>query len=411
MNRRFDTVIIGGGIVGASAAYYLAKSGKSVVLVEKGRINGEQSSRGWGIIGTQGRNPLEIPLMLDSLEIWRGLEDELGDGVGWNERGQVSLFSNDSGRRRSEAFMAVARQFGLTTQLVGPKEVVGLLPHTKPQGCLGALYTPTDGSADQQLAATAFARAAAGYGAVIWENTAARAIDVWGEVVCGVDTEQGRLGCQNIVVAAGCWTSLLLKPLGISHPSLWIRGSVGRSTVVSCFVKLAVSCDKYAYLQSPDGRLNLAAVHEPMHDLMLQSRPELLRLHKLKQKKIKLGLGRPMVRSIMGDFDGFVTHRSLDPAPDLNALKRAADAFHTEHPATDPIQFERSWAGYMDYTPDELPIIEAVAEPRGLFVAAGLGSQGFGIAPAVGRSISDLIIRGDTDRDLSPFRSRRFGHD
>ncbi|BAV52880.1 AgaE protein (plasmid) [Mesorhizobium loti] len=272
------------------------------------------------------------------------------------------------------------------------------------------MYTPADGSADQELAATAFARAAARHGAVIWENTAARSIDVWGEVVCGADTERGRLGCQNIVVAAGCWTSLLLKPLGIDHPSLWIRGSVGRSSVVPYDMKLAVSCEEYAYLQEADGRLNLAAVGAPVHDLMTHSRLKLLRFHQLRQKKIKLELGKPMVRSLLGDFNDFTTHRTLDPVPDLTGLKRAAAAFRAEHPVIGSIQYERSWAGYMDYTPDGLPIIEAVAEPRGLFVAAGFGHRGFGLAPAVGRSISDLIIKGATDRDLSQFSSHRFHH-
>ncbi|MFB9984731.1 NAD(P)/FAD-dependent oxidoreductase [Mesorhizobium kowhaii] len=408
MNRRFDTVVIGGGIVGASAAYYLAKAGYTVVLVEKGRISAEQSRRGLGIIGTQRRDPLEMPLMLDSVEIWRGLENELGDTVGWKEEGQVSLFSNERGRRRSEAFLAVAKQFGLTTQLLEPNEVVGLLPYAQPQGRLGALYTPADGSADQELATTAFARAAARHGAVIWENTAARSIDVWGEVVCGIDTERGRLGCQNIVVAAGCWTSLLLKPFGIAHPSFWVRGSVGRYPVVPYETKLAVSCDEYAYLQEADGRLTLAAVAAPVHDLMLHSRLKLLRLHQLKQNKIKLELGKPMVRSLMGEFNDFTTHRTLDPAPDVTGLKRAAAAFQAEHPVIGSIQYQRSWAGYMDYTPDGLPIIEAVAEPRGLFVAAGFGRHGFGIAPAVGRSISDLITKGAIDRDLTPFSSRRF---
>ncbi|RWM80737.1 FAD-dependent oxidoreductase [Mesorhizobium sp.] len=118
MTCQFDTVVIGGGIVGTTAAYYLAKAGKRVALVEKGRINGEQSSRNWGAIRTQGRHPSEIPMMLDCLQIWRGIEAELNESVDWRQQGQMRVIYDRGMRDRAEAFMPIAREFGLTTQLL-----------------------------------------------------------------------------------------------------------------------------------------------------------------------------------------------------------------------------------------------------------------------------------------------------
>ncbi|RWD52286.1 MAG: FAD-binding oxidoreductase [Mesorhizobium sp.] len=411
MTPRFDTVVIGGGIVGTTAAYYLAKAGKRVALVEKGRINGEQSSRNWGAIRTQGRDRSEIPMMLDCLDIWRGIETELGESVDWRQQGQMRVIYDDSMRARSEAFMPVAREFGLTTQLLTPREVAEMLPHYDARDCQGALFTPTDGNAEPEKAAPAFARGAVRFGATILEHTAARAIDLWNERVCGVETEHGRLACDTVVLASGAWTSRLLKPLGIRHPSLWVRGSVGRTGVLPIEMRKLVVWGKCAYRQRPDGRVNIAVAEDGFHDIMLESAVhglEFLPLAGRNWRNLRFHLGTPLVRSLMGEFADYTTHRTLDPMPDWKGLRKAANHFLAEYPGAGPIKYERAWAGYIDYMPDELPVIQAMQRPDGLFVAAGLSGHGFGIGPIIGRSLSDLIVKGRSDYDLAPFSARRF---
>ncbi|RWE03432.1 MAG: FAD-binding oxidoreductase [Mesorhizobium sp.] len=411
MNQRFDTVVIGGGIVGTTAAYYLAKSGKRVALVEKGRINGEQSSRNWGAIRTQGRDPSEIPMMLDCLEIWRGIEAELGESLDWRQQGQMRVVYDEGMRERSEGFMPVAREFGLTTELLTPSQVAELLPHYNPRDCQGALFTATDGNAEPEKAAPAFARGAARHGAVIMDNTAALSIDLWNGAVCGVETEQGRLACETIVVASGAWTSRLLAPLGIRHPSLWVRGSVGRTGVLPFEMRKLVVWGKCAYRQRPDGRVNIAVAEDGFHDLMLDSINHgfrFLPLAKRNWRNLRFSLGKATMRSLMGDFADFTTHRTLDPKPDWKGLRRAAERFREEYPVVGAVQYERAWAGYIDYMPDELPVIEALPKPDGLFVGAGLSGHGFGIGPIVGRTLADLIVKGRTEYNLAPFSSARF---
>lgn len=413
MNRQFDTVVIGGGIVGTAAAYCLAKVGKRVALVEKGRINGEQSSRNWGAIRTQGRDPSEIPMMLDCLQIWRGIEAELGESVDWHQQGQMRVIYDRGMRERAEAFMPIAREFGLTTKLLTPGEVAELLPHYDPRDCQGALFTPTDGNAEPERVAPAFARGAARLGATIMDLTAAMSIDTQNGAVCAVETEQGRLDCETVVLASGAWTSRLLKPLGIGHPSLWIRGSVGRTDVLPIEMRKLVVWGKCAYRQRSDGRVNIAVAEDGFHDLMFESivhGVKFLPLAMRNWRNLRFSLGKPMIRSVMGEFADFRTNRTLDPRPDWKGLAKAAKLFVEEYPGAGPIKYERGWAGYIDYMPDELPVIDALAKPHGLFVAAGLSGHGFGIGPIVGKTICDLIFKGRSDYNLAPFSSRRFNH-
>lgn len=413
MSAQVDTVIIGGGIVGTTAAYYLAKAGKRVTLLEKGRINGEQSSRNWGAVRTQGRDPSEIPMMLDCLEIWRGIEAELGESVDWRQQGQMRVIYDKGMRQRSEAFMPIARQFGLTTQLLTRSQVAEFLPHFDASECDGALFTPTDGNAEPEKAAPAFARGAERHGAQIHEFTAALAIETQNGRVCGVETEQGHIKCDSVVLASGAWTSRLLQPLGRSHPSLWIRGSVGRTNVLPIDMRKLVVWGKCAYRQRPDGRVNIAVAEDGFHDLMLDSLVhgfKFLPLARRNWRNVRFHVGKPLIRSLMGDFGGFTTHRTLDPEPDWKGLRKAAERFREEYPGAGPIAYERAWAGYIDYMPDELPVIEQCRSPAGLFVAAGLSGHGFGIGPIIGKTISDLISRGRSDYDLSPFSSTRFGN-
>ena len=93
--RETEVVVIGGGVAGVSTAYFLAKRGTPVVLCEKGRIAGEQSSRNWGWVRKQGRDPLELPAIIESLKIWQGLEKEIDADLGWYQGGVTYLASTD----------------------------------------------------------------------------------------------------------------------------------------------------------------------------------------------------------------------------------------------------------------------------------------------------------------------------
>ncbi|MGY8997490.1 MAG: NAD(P)/FAD-dependent oxidoreductase, partial [Alphaproteobacteria bacterium] len=113
-----DVVVIGGGIIGVSTAYFLAKKGVSVLLCEKGVIAGEQSSRNWGFVRQQGRAPEELPLIMESLRIWRGIEKEIGDEVGFHQGGVIYTAKNDRDLDEFENFLEIAKQHQLDTKIL-----------------------------------------------------------------------------------------------------------------------------------------------------------------------------------------------------------------------------------------------------------------------------------------------------
>lgn len=414
MNRAYDVVVIGGGIVGASAAYFLTKAGRRVALVEKGRIAGEQSSRNWGAIRVQGRNRVEIPLMLDCIDIWRNLESELGESVDWTQQGQMLVAYDEKHLARLEALIPTAKEFGIPSRILSNKEVHEVLPHYSSQNCLGAMFNPLDGCAEPEKVTPALARAAKRHGAELFEYCAATEIETTNGTVVGVETETGLLNCETVVLASGAWTSKLAKSVGITHPSLWIRGSVARTAPLPIDMRKLVVWGSSAYRQRLDGRVNIAVSEDGFHDLMLDSvihGRRFLALARQNWRLIRFGLGKPFVQSVMGEFSNYTTHRALSPDPDMRGLDRAKTLFMQEYPEAGDVVLEHAWAGYIDYMPDELPVIDMCANPAGLVIAAGLSGNGFGIGPVVGRTVSDLIVTGASRYDLNPFSSERFNQE
>ena len=125
---RADVVVVGGGIVGVSAALHLAKRGVSVTLCEKGRIAGEQSSRNWGWCRTMGRDLAELPLAIESLRLWAGMDAQVGGETGFRNCGIVYLCESRRELDAYETWLEQARQFQVQSRLLGPAEVDEVLP-------------------------------------------------------------------------------------------------------------------------------------------------------------------------------------------------------------------------------------------------------------------------------------------
>ena len=253
-----DVVVIGAGVVGVSTAYFLARSGARVAVFEKGRVAGEQSSRNWGWVRQQGRDPSELPIVMESKRIWRGLAEETGErDLAFTECGCLYVATDPERMARWEEWLEVAAQHQLDSRIVAPREVEALVPALN-GAWAGGIFTPSDGRAEPFVAVPALARAARRLGAAIVEGCAVRTVETEAGRVRAVHTERGRVGAQAVVLAGGAWTSYFASNLGLDLPQLTVRATAGRTNPVAGPEMPAVYSPQLCIRRRADGGYTVA---------------------------------------------------------------------------------------------------------------------------------------------------------
>ncbi|MGV8987378.1 MAG: NAD(P)/FAD-dependent oxidoreductase [Cypionkella sp.] len=414
-----DVVILGGGIIGVMAAWFLAEMGYSVTLCEKGRIAGEQSSRNWGWIRQQGRDFAELPIMMESLSIWQALSREFGDALGFRQEGAMYLARTHSEMSGFEAWMTEARGHGLDVGLQSVKQVYDRIQGASVQW-LGGLYTASDARAEPWVAVPKLAEGAAARGAVIVEDCAVRRLDLEGGRITGVFTEKGRIGCDQVVVAGGAWSSLFLRVEGVKIPQLSVLASAAQTVPMPEVFAGNAADDRFAFRRRADGGYTIAP--GALHDFFIG--PDAFRnalpfLGVLK-KDFRATKFRPRAPRdypdawqtprhwTPDDVSPFERMRVLNPKPNLKALSKVQDDFARAFPALGRPQLLRTWAEMIDTIPDVVPVVDRVAAIPGLVIATGMSGHGFGIGPGMGRVVADLVAGNDVGHDLRRFRLSRF---
>lgn len=414
---RADVVVIGGGIIGTSAALFLAEKGVSTVLCEKGHIAGEQSSRNWGWCRRMARDPREIPLVIESLRLWQGMNQRVEAETGFRTCGIMYLAENQDDLARLGGWLDHARDYQLDTRVIGGTEVARLLPGSvKPWA--GALYTPSDGKAEPQMAAPAIAAAARRHGATILAGCAVRGIETEAGRVAAVVTEKGRIACQSVVLAGGAWSRLFCGNLGIDLPQLKVLGSVMRTERLDGGPEISASGGLFGYRKRMDGGYTVATLGVRTIDLVPDSvrlLPDYLPSIRLHWKKLRLRIGRRFAeewrirrRWSLDQPSPFEAMRVLDPAADPVVLDRARASIAEAFPAFRNVGIAQSWGGMIDVMPDAIPVISAVDALPGFFIATGFSGHGFGIGPGAGRLVADMVTGTPPIVDPTPFRLSRF---
>jgi glycine/D-amino acid oxidase-like deaminating enzyme len=414
--RRTGVVVIGGGIAGICTAYTLAQRGVAVTVCEKGPVAGEQSSRNWGWVRKQGRDPREIPLIIESLRLWQGLNREIADETGFRTTGNIALSLGDGDMAARFAWLEQARAFQLDTRLLSGAEADRLMPGAAVKFA-GALYTPSDGQAEPQKAVPAIARAAQRLGATILTRCAVRGLDVTAGRISGVVTERGRIACDSVVLAGGAWSRLFCGSLDLDLPQLKIRSGALRTAPVAGGPEIAAICQRLAFRRRLDGGYTIANFlmqAEITPDMFRLWRPFLPQLKKegpnLKlrvSEQFMAELRRPR-RWALDAPSPFEQVRVLDPKP-LEADAEAARARLARlFPVFRGVKVAQHWGGMIDATPDAVPVISPVASLPGFHIATGFCGHGFGIGPGAGRLMADLVMGAPPVVDPTPFRFERF---
>jgi glycine/D-amino acid oxidase-like deaminating enzyme len=414
---RAEVVIIGGGIAGISTLLALAEANVSAVLVEKGRLAGEQSSRNWGFCRTQGRAQAEVPLALESLRQWDRMNQRVGGDVGFTRAGACYLCGTKAEVAAYEAWLDNARQWQVQSRILSPDEVDAVVPGSSRRWA-GALYTPNDGRAEPQRAVPLMAQAARRLRAVILTNCAARGFETKGGRISGVVTERGTIGCDAAVLAGGAWSRLFCGNMGIDFPQLKVLGSVMRTEPLSGPPETAVAGPDFAFRKRADGgytvaRRNKYEAHVVPDSFRLLPRFLPAMIANKREFRIRLfGRFREEARIprrwALDQASPFEATRVLDPAPNQAIVEESRRNLIAAFPAFAGARVAESWGGLIDSTPDSVPVIGSVPTVPGFFLMSGFSGHGFGIGPGAGRLMAELVTGATPVVDPAPFRFERF---
>jgi glycine/D-amino acid oxidase-like deaminating enzyme len=412
-----DVVIIGGGIVGVSTAWFLAQQGVDVVLCEKGHIAGEQSGRNWGWVRVQGRDEREIPMMLESMRIWEGLEEAIGEDVGFTREGCFFTANTSKELQSFEEWVGIAKNYGIDTRLIDAAE---LKQHVRGAAIdwAGAMMTLSDGRAEPHKATPAIARAAERSGATILPGCAVRGIETSGGRVSAVVTECGAIKTSTVLCAAGAWTSMFCRSLDIDVPQLRIRGTVARTAPCENVTDGNIFDDRLGIRRREDGGYTIAHGSVLEHPITPASFryfakfvPALLHEWKL----VRLSIGREFIDEWKApkvwELDKpspFEETRVLNPPPTSAVLRGIRRNLDTVFPQLANTPIIESWAGMIESSPDVLPIIDSIDRIAGFHVATGFSGHGFGIGPGAGKAIAGMLTGTDSGIDIAKFKLGRF---
>ncbi|MGE6785346.1 NAD(P)/FAD-dependent oxidoreductase [Ensifer adhaerens] len=412
-----DAVIVGGGIIGVSAALFLAERGVDVVLCEKGMPGAEQSSRNWGWVRVMGRDEREIPLAIEALKIWDTLDARVSGETGFRRSGILYISENERDVANRDAWLAMARPYGVDSVQLGSDITEAMMPGAAIR-YEGGLFTPSDGRAEPQKAVPAIVAGARRAGARILTGCAVRGVERAAGRISAVVTERGRIETSTVIVAGGAWSRLFLKGLGIRLPQLKVRNTVLRTGPVSGGPDGAGATATYAYRKRLDGGYTIADGAANLHAIVPDSFAFFRAFQparKAEGEAVQIGISAQSWNELFEigvvplDRPGaFERHRVLDPNPDSRRALQALDAAANALPFLRETKVQQIWAGLIDVTPDAVPVISAAENVPGLIIATGFSGHGFGIGPGAGHLVADLVTGAKPIVDPTPFRLSRF---
>ncbi|MCY4530461.1 MAG: FAD-dependent oxidoreductase [Chloroflexi bacterium] len=362
-----DVVVIGAGVSGLASAYYLAKAGKDVAVVEKGFVGGEASGRNGGMISERVDEPPMIPMAVESLKIWPTLDDELGYPTEFTHQGrlQVAVSEEEMGDLFSERDEALRR--GLSVEQLDPSEVLDLIPGITGR-TLGGLFFANGGHANPQRSVQAFAWAFQDLGGRIYQHTAVTGMTVADSRVSSVETTAGPIETDLVVAAAGPQTGLLAEMVGAHVPVAPARVEIIATAPLDPLFNIAIVGNGLYGRQAARGNLLFGGGPHEWTDVGLTTDPN--------------KTNTPLIRNI---------------------ARRLAELL----PGVADVPVIRSWAGVVEQAPDYLPIIDRLDNPSN-YVVVTASAHGFGISPATGKAVSELVLSGQSSIDIGALGLDRF---
>jgi sarcosine oxidase subunit beta len=355
-------VIIGGGVTGLSAGWWLARAGVDVLVIEKGIVGWEASGRNGG-----GTTHVYSPLGLEEQRLWPLMDDMLGYPTEYEpSRIRVALTEQQLAQYRRTVEIAAER--GFEADFLDAKQLKELIPIAA-DNALGAFYMHYGGHANPQRTVQAYAWALQDLGGRIRQHTTVTGIRMRGGRVTAVETDRGSVGADFVIVAAGPQTGILAAMVGARLPLAPARVEMIVTEALPLMTPRAVDGNGLYGRQTRRGNLIYGGGPHEWIDVTDMRAPE--------------QPATPLIR---------------------NLARRLAELF----PGAAHVRVIRSWAGIVENTPDGVPVIDRLTNPDNVILAT-MSSVGFGLSPATGKAISELVLHGRCSfADLGPLRLRRF---
>ena len=375
-----EVVIVGAGVTGLSTAWWLAKSGVDVVVVDKGVVGYEASSRNGGDTVNRANEPPVYPLAAESLRIWPVLADEIGYPTEFYAGSVHVSVDEEAFEMQKKTRHRMEEKFGIESKILDAQEIRELLPMVG-DNAVGGSISPSSGHANPQRSVQAYAWGAQDHGARIYQHTRVTGFTVEGGKATAVETERGTIEADVVVCAAGPQTAILAEMVGAYIPvapgrvEIIITAPVERmfdgavSGIDALQIGLAAVSGNGLYGRQT-ARGNLAYGGGPHEWIDVEN-------------ETPIKPNTPLVRNLAARLVGLFAN-----AKDVPII--------------------RSWAGVVEQTPDYLPIFDFLDSPENFLVATA-SAHGFGLSPATGKVISELVMHGETTVDISGLKLGRFG--
>jgi sarcosine oxidase, subunit beta len=368
-----DVVIVGGGIVGSSIAYHLTEQGcRNVLVIEREAHQGKGSTgKSMGGVRAQFSTPVNIQMSMYSIPFYAAFEERLGHPADYRAQGYLFLATNEAHLRYLDTNRQKQEAAGLKVEKLSGDDIRKSFPLLKTDDVLGGNFCATDGFVDPNSAMVGFMTRASEQGAKLWRGTDVTGISLDCNGVAAVNTSRETIATRNVVNAAGAWAASLAKMVNIDLPVEPLRRMLVPTEPFDEYPHTApMTVDmSNGFHFRPEARGFLLAWNDPE------------------------------------ETPGFKT--DFEPSFIEKILERAANRV----PCFDhvPINPKRAWAGLYEMTPDHHPILGPSADVPGFFFANGFSGHGVMHAPATGKVLADLVLKGETDLiDASLLNLQRF---
>jgi sarcosine oxidase subunit beta len=372
VKRQAEVVVIGGGIIGTSIAYHLARAGvRDVLLVERDELAAGSTSKAAGGVRAQFSDGLNVQLGARSLEAFDRFEEDTGYDIGLRRVGYLFLLSRPEDVASFEAGVRLQNSLDVPSRLIDPAEARRLSPLISTEGLIAAAYSPDDGHCTPEAVVHGYASAARSHGATILRHTDVTGIETYGDHITAVVTTLGRIDTNTVVCAAGAWSRAIGAMAGVDLPVQPLRRQIAVTEPV------------------PGLPPNLPMTIDFTTSLYFHSEgPGLL-----------VGMSDPDERP------GFATDTHDRWIP------RLAEAMRRRAPDLLDLRRTGGWAGLYENTPDHNALIGEASSVSRFLYATGFSGHGFLQGPAVGEVVRDLYLGHVPFVDVSPLSAGRFAAD